>query len=95
MRRGTAAFLSTAEAAREIGVGEGVIGRLARLGRLKLPRFGRYDMVPADDLLEIRQVLPEEGYLDREDQRRAGCRQMAADGGRRQQTAGGSPNARS
>jgi hypothetical protein len=57
----TSKLLTTAEAARQLGVGEWVIGRLARLGRIKLACLGRYWVV--DDLAEVRRVLQDLGYL--------------------------------
>jgi hypothetical protein len=57
----TTELMSTGQAARALGVPEYIIGRLARLGRLELRRFGHYYVV--DDLAEVRRVLQEHGYL--------------------------------
>jgi excisionase family DNA binding protein len=62
----TARTLTTAEAGRELGVGDHVVGRLARQGHLELQRFGRYYMVREDDLPAVRRVLAEHGFLEHE-----------------------------
>jgi hypothetical protein len=56
--------LTTAEAGRALGVGDHVIGRLARQGHLELQRFSRYYLVPQDELPRVRRVLEERGFLE-------------------------------
>jgi hypothetical protein len=61
----TTRTLTTAQAGRQLGVGDHVVGRLARQGHVELQRFGRYYMVRPEDLPVVRRALEEHGFLDR------------------------------
>jgi excisionase family DNA binding protein len=50
-------MLTTGQAARQLGVGDHVLARLARQGHIRLERVGRCFVVPESDLAEIQRAL--------------------------------------